>query len=224
VGGSRPIKAVLNRRADTVAGDLQMDWLLKVRAVVARSGEMDAGRWWNTEGQLGPYGAKALGRGLPRTHHFAQARSVFMVAGHRCEQVFNPMGCVSLWRLTDRVEDEFDRKWEAWLDSAREWAPFFEELAGIKKPKVVDALRHFDLVTEAEMAESATALTPSDDGRAVRATGTLSCGHRTVAMLALGFGRAEPGKLVVPYAKIAADAQRSTKGEIPPADAPSEGE
>jgi hypothetical protein len=31
-----------------------LDWLLRVRVVVARCGEMDAQRWWNTEGQLGP--------------------------------------------------------------------------------------------------------------------------------------------------------------------------
>jgi hypothetical protein len=52
---------------------IDLDWLLRVRVVVARCGEMDALRWWNTAGQLGPYGAKVLGRGFPRTHYFAQA-------------------------------------------------------------------------------------------------------------------------------------------------------
>ena len=64
------------------------------------------------------YGAKVLKRGFPRTHHFAQARSVFAVAAHRCDQIFDPLGCVTFWRLTDATEDEFDRRWEAWLDDA----------------------------------------------------------------------------------------------------------
>ena len=29
---------------------IDLDWLLRVRVVVARCGEMDAQRWWNTEG------------------------------------------------------------------------------------------------------------------------------------------------------------------------------
>ena len=44
-------------------------------------------------------GAAALRRGLPRTHYFAQARSVFAVAAHRCDEVFNPPDTVTLWRL-----------------------------------------------------------------------------------------------------------------------------
>ena len=53
---------------------LDLERLLKLRLVVARFGEMDLAKWWNTKGQLGRLGA-ALRRGLPRTHHFAQARS-----------------------------------------------------------------------------------------------------------------------------------------------------
>lgn len=38
--------------------------LLKLRTVVARFGEMDLAKWWNTRGQLGALGATALRRGL----------------------------------------------------------------------------------------------------------------------------------------------------------------
>jgi hypothetical protein len=68
---------------------------------VARMGEMDRAQWWNTKGQLGPLGAMALSRGLPRTHYFAQARSVFAVAAHRCDQ-----GCRSTTR-----DGEEEREW-----------------------------------------------------------------------------------------------------------------
>src|SRR5688500_19898895 len=62
---------------------IDLDRLLKLRLVVARFGEMDLAKWWNTKGQLGRLGTAALRRGFPRTHYFAQARSVFAVAGHR---------------------------------------------------------------------------------------------------------------------------------------------
>ena len=48
--------------------------LLKLRLIVARHGEMDVARWWNTNGVLGGKGNLLMSRRFPRTHHFAQAR------------------------------------------------------------------------------------------------------------------------------------------------------
>ena len=105
---------------------IDLERLLNLRAVVARYGEMDRAKWWNTRGGLGSLGTAALRRGFPRTHYFAQARSVFAVAAHRWAGIFNPPQCVTLWRLPDEVEEEFDARWEGWLDRADEWSPFFE--------------------------------------------------------------------------------------------------
>src|SRR5262245_27412963 len=105
---------------------LDLDRLLKLRLVVARFGEMDLARWWNTRGQLGRLGTAALRRGFPRTHRFAQARSVFAVAAHRCAEVFEPAGSVTLFRLPEATEEEFDARWERWLDTAAEWTLFFQ--------------------------------------------------------------------------------------------------
>jgi hypothetical protein len=63
---------------------LDFERLFKLRLVVARQGEMDGARWWNTLGLLGPRGAAVLKRGFPATHLFTQARIVFTVARHRC--------------------------------------------------------------------------------------------------------------------------------------------
>ena len=95
-----------------------MERLLKLRLAVARFGEMDGARWWNTNGQLGKLGAMALRRGFPRTHRFAQARAVFAVAGHRCREVFEPPQCVTLWDLPASIEEEFEGMWERWLEQA----------------------------------------------------------------------------------------------------------
>ena len=107
---------------------IDLERLLKLRLVVARFGEMDLARWWNTRGQLGRMGAAVLRRGFPRTHRFAQARAVLAVAAHRCAEGFVPPGCVTLLQLPEAIEEEFDARWEQWLDHASDWAPFFLQL------------------------------------------------------------------------------------------------
>lgn len=103
--------------------DIDYDRLLKLRLAVGRFGEMDIAKWWNTTGQLGRWAASVLRRGFPRTYHFAQARSVFAVAAHRCAERFDLPDGVTLWRLPEALEEEFDVRWEHWLDAASEWKP-----------------------------------------------------------------------------------------------------
>lgn len=175
--------------------------LFKLRLVVARFGEMDLAKWWNTRGQLGRLGSTALRRGFPRTHYFAQARSVFAVAAHRCAEVFNPPGCVTLWRLPQAVEEEFDTRWEHWLDHANEWQPFFQRIESIDRLDLKDTLRTFDLVTDRDV-EAFSRLRRSAESRAVPIPGTFSETDDDVGLLALGFARGATGALVVPYAKM----------------------
>jgi hypothetical protein len=182
--------------------EIDLEWLLKVRTVVARIGEMDRARWWNSNGQLGPQGAAVLRRGLPRTHYFAQARSVFMVASNRCAQVFDPPDCVTLWRLTDVLEDRLDVLWEEWLDDAAAWRPFFERIAGITSTDVSTTLLEFGLVSVEEIGKR-NGIRKSSDGRSIQIPGLFDGGRETVALLALAFGAGAPGTLVVPYARRA---------------------
>ena len=108
---------------------IDIDRLLKLRLVVARFGEMDGARWWNTNGVLGKKGGLLLSRGFPKTHRFAQARLVFEVARARSTERFPAVpGCVTLWSLPARVEDEFDARWAQWLENSDSWAPFFDSL------------------------------------------------------------------------------------------------
>jgi hypothetical protein len=183
---------------DTIA----LDRLLKLRLVVARFGEMDLAKWWNTKGQLGRLGAAALRRGFPRTHHFAQARSVFAVAAHRCSEVFDPPGCVTLWRLPEPVEEAFEARWELWLDHASDWTTFFERLASLSGTDLVAILRDLELV-EPRDVEAFGKLKRSAEGRAVPLPGMFSGTDADVALLALGFARGEPSAPSVPYARRA---------------------
>ncbi|MBL8841977.1 MAG: BrxE family protein [Planctomycetes bacterium] len=179
-----------------------LDRLLKLRLLVARFGEMDLAKWWNTKGQLGPLGAAALRRGFPRTHRFAQARSVFAVAAHRCAEVFDPPGCVTLWRLPENVEEGFDARWEHWLDHASEWTGLFENLESLSGNDLIDVLRTFEVVSERDV-EAYGKLRRSAEGRAVPLPGTFSSTDADIALLALGFARGEPSALAVPYARRA---------------------
>jgi hypothetical protein len=89
-------------------GTIDFDRLLKLRLVVARVGEMDLAKWWNTRGQLSRLGSAAVRRGLPRTHYFAQARSVFAVAGFRCREVFDPPQSATLWHSNVDAKGNLD--------------------------------------------------------------------------------------------------------------------
>lgn len=177
---------------------IDLDQLLKLRLVVGRFGEMDLAKWWNTKGQLGKLGAAALRRGFPRTHRFAQARSVFAVAAHRCAEVFEMPGTVTLWRLTDAIEEQFDAKWEYWLDHASEWTPFFERIESAPPSDLASVLRTFELVTDRDVEASAK-LRRTAEGRAVQLPGTFTESDADAALLALGFSRSEVGSLAVPY-------------------------
>ncbi len=179
---------------------LNYDRLLKIRLIVARFGEMDIAKWWNTKGQLGRLGATAIRRGFPRTHFFAQARSVFAVAGQRSREVFDPPDCVTLWNLPQAIEEEFEVKWEHWLDHATEWTSFFQLLETFQETDLKEILASFKVVTTKDI-ELSSRLRRTAEGRAVLLPDLFSGTDQDIAMLALGFARGEPGALAVPYSR-----------------------
>lgn len=179
---------------------INLDRLLKLRLVIGRFGEMDLACWWNTKQQLGEKGSYVLSRGFPRTHHFAQARSVFAVAAHRCAEVFDPPQCLTLWRLPEQIEDQFDARWEYWLDHAAEWSSFFQRIEAIKQVDLIAVLSSLELINAQDL-ESLSRLRRSAEGRAVPLPGVFASTDADVTLLALGFARAEKGALAVPYAR-----------------------
>jgi hypothetical protein len=180
---------------------LDLELIFKARLVVGRFGEMDVARWWNTRGQLGRFGASALCRGFPRTHHFAQARSVFAVAAHRCAEVFDPPACVTLWRLPQDIEEAFDARWEYWLDHGGDWSSFFEKIETLPREDLIGILSSFELVEPRDL-EAYAKLKRSADGRAVALPGAFSGTNSDIALLALGFARGAQAALAVPYARM----------------------
>jgi hypothetical protein len=174
--------------------------LFKLRVAVARHGEGDRARWWNTNKALSTTGALALRRNLPRTYPFAQARIVFAVAERRCKERYDPPDAVTLWDMPEAFEEAISEAWGRWLDDAEAWAHFFDVVRRHATGTLTDLLSGLGLVSEAEVAE-ARSLRRAAEGRSVpiprRFTGTPS----DVSLLALGFARGDEG-LAVPYARI----------------------
>lgn len=191
--------------ADWNTADLVL--LMKLRLVVARFGEMDVAGWWNTRAVLGRHGDLALGRGFPTTHSFVQAAIVFAVARTRCNEVFNPPRCVTLWNLPAELEDRFDEAWQYWLDDLESWKPFFTEVAaitggpGLQPDALLDVLTRLGLITP-DVARIARGLHRTAEGRAVPLPGLARPDHETLATLAAAFACGRIGAPAIPYARL----------------------
>lgn len=178
-----------------------LDQLARLRLAVARYGEMDSARWWNTRGMLGRLGNAALARGFPRSHVFAQSRTVFAVAAHRCREIYDrPSGC-TLWKLPSSLEDQYESHWQNCIDDANRWRPFFDQLRDVGG-ELLDLLRSLDLLNEADV-QAAKKLRRSTDGRSVFVPGGFADPGSAFRMLAAGFFRGEPGEPAIPYVEVA---------------------
>lgn len=180
---------------------LDLELLLRLRVVIARVGERDLANWWNTNKQLGPTGPKVLRRGFPRTHYFAQARSVFAVARQRCAERFPLATALHLFQLPEVLEEEFDARWEYWLDDASSWAPFFEAVAQLDSADPLVALEKLGLL-DAQVAGQVSNLKVQAEGRAVQLPSAFLGTTQELGLLAAGFARGAHGELVVPYTEL----------------------
>jgi hypothetical protein len=98
------------------------------------------------------------------------------------------------------IDDEFDAKWESWVDEAAKWAPFFETVADMKSFEIPALLEQSDLATSTDVAD-AHSLKRSAEGKAVQTPRAFSADQQSVALLALGFGKGTKGELSVPCGK-----------------------
>jgi len=102
-----------------------------------------------------------------------------------------------------RVEDQFEERWQGWLDNGDKWAPVFEQLAAVTGDDLLALLSQLDLVSPAQF-EAATKLRRSAENRAVPVPGTHRPDDETITLLAAGFFRGEPGNPAIPYARLEA--------------------
>ena len=180
---------------------VNLDRLLKLRLIVARHGEMDGARWWNTNGVLGPKGGLLLSRGFPKTHRFAQARLVFDVARARSAERFSAVpGCITLWNLPANIEDDFDAQWAVWLDDGASWADFFDGLQ-MQDGDLLTALRTHGLLDSDHDAQ-VNRMRRSAEGRSVPIADIHHIDDDTVTLLAAGFSRGETNKPAIPYVRV----------------------
>jgi hypothetical protein len=186
---------------DSTDYPVYLDRLLRLRLAVARFGEMDMARWWNSKGMLGRHGAVVLKRGFPATHYFAQASVVFEVARSRCQELFNPPGCMTLWNLPAELEDAFEERWQTWLDEGERWAPVFESIAAMQGGDLIDTMTGLQLLSPVQR-EAVGKLRRSAEGRSVPLPGTHATSDELVTLLAAGFARGKVGSPAIPYARL----------------------
>lgn len=177
--------------------------LLKLRLIVARFGEMDGAGWWNTNGVLDNKGGLLLGRGFPNTRRFAQARLVFEVARTRSAERFPAVpGCITLWSLPAKLEEELDARWAQWLEKSSSWTEFFDSLEG-NNDDLLEMMRDRDLLDSRQESE-VSRMRRSSGGRVIPLSGIRQVDDETITLLAAGFSRGEQGKPAIPYARVEA--------------------
>ncbi|MBF0372587.1 MAG: BrxE family protein [Alphaproteobacteria bacterium] len=177
----------------------QLDFahVLRLRLAVARYGESDGARWWNTQ-LLGAFGGQVMARNFPRTHRFARARALFEIAAERCRSFYNPPNAVTLFTLPPDLEDLFDQAWAARFDEAEAWLPLFEAL----EPVPADPWRALRLVgVAADGLEKAVASLREDASGRGLALPARPLDEAAMTLLAAAFVRAVPG-LRIPYLPI----------------------
>ncbi|MBY0113217.1 MAG: BrxE family protein [Phycisphaerales bacterium] len=180
---------------------IDLDYLFKIRLVVARFGEMDLARWWDTKGMLGKTGRLAVSRGLPKAHRFAQARAVFSVARARCREVYNPPDGVTLWDLPAEVESAFEERWPLWIENQPAWQPFFDSLEAMPGDDLVGAFATVAPLPTASL-DAAKRMKRAADQKAVPLGEASAVTDELVSQLAVGFSKGEPGRISVPFATL----------------------
>jgi len=181
-----------------IKGDVRH--LMKLRLVVARLGEMDQSRWWNTKGMLANVGALALSRGFSKSHVFARARAVFAVAASRSAEVFDPPDSMTLWCLPVDIEDQLDDAWATWLEDPDPWVLFLHSIEEKLNGNLLGALKDLDLITD-NVIDRANRLRRADDLRSVPIKLNGETLSEAISLLASAHCCSEPGKLAVPFVR-----------------------
>ncbi len=180
---------------------LDLDNLFRTRLVVARFGEMDLARWWDTKGMLGKTGRLAVSRGLPKTHRFSQARAVFAVARARCREVYSPPDGITLWDLPVEVESAFDERWPQWIESQTAWQQFFDSVEAIAGDDLLGAFANVAPLPVPTL-DAAKRMKRAADQKAVPLGEIHAVTDEVVSQLAAGFSKSEPGRVAVPFVKL----------------------
>lgn len=169
-----------------------------LRMAVARQGEMDRAKWWNTKGLLSRVGELAISRGFPKSHVFARCRAAFAVASSRSDEVFNPPDSYTLWRLPVEIEDQLEDAWAGWLESPDEWKDLLERIDAAAGNDLVSVLTSLELASE-QSADRAKGLRRADDLKSVPIKLNGETVIQAIELLAAAHNCSEPGKLAVPF-------------------------
>ena len=127
---------------------------------------------------------------------------MFAVARARCNEIFNPPRSVTLWNLPAAFEDEFDSKWNSWIEERDGWESFFARVAKISgTDDLTAALREFELISDGD-EQAIRSMKRSAEARALQIPGAHSLTDDLITSLALGFSKGTRESLTIPYARL----------------------
>ncbi len=169
-----------------------------LRLVVARRGEMDCSKWWNTDGVLSGNGKLIFPRGFPKTQVFARARVVFAVAAARSDEVFNQPNSYTLWRLPVEIEDEIEDSWSSWLEAPGEWEALLEKIDESSSSDIAELLNSLGLLSEKTIGRTKS-LRRNADLKSVPLKLDGESLSEAIELLAVAHRSSEVGKLAVPF-------------------------
>lgn len=95
--------------------------------------------------------------------------------------------------------------WSDWLDDAPVWQPFFTRLEALTAGSLAEILLGMQLISPAQ-ADDAGRLQRSPAGAGVLLPGMYRPDDAVIGLLAAASTRGEPGKPVVPYARLVENA------------------
>ena len=125
------------------------------------------------------------------------------MAKSRCHELFDPPGCMTLWSLPAEIEEQFQERWQRWLDETDKWTPVFQTVEVQSGGDLLKALGEFDLLSESH-CNTVAKLRRSTENRAVPISGTFRPNDNIITLLAAGFTRGEAGNPAIPYARLEA--------------------
>lgn len=176
--------------------------LFRLRWCIARLGENDAMRWWDSHA-LTSQGRYALGRIFQRTTELSAADLSFRAARARHDEQVPDEELVHLFRLGEEVEGEFerwlmDRKAEGWQADVPD--PGEHDLGSLS---VAEALELMDVPVHSDFQERtqhSVALGTADEGAAETPGRLMEISTR----LAGAYGLSARGELTAPYIRVGA--------------------
>ena len=182
--------------------DKYHEQLFELRYRIARVGEQDWLKWWDSEALTGP-GLYAMERLFRRTPRLSAAHLSMLAARARHDRDTPSEPLIHLFNFGESVEGAFerwliDRKSEGWVPSELPEAPEDESRTTVQSSFAAVDLADYVVQDGDQVSEGLLNVGTVTSGELTDPGRRLEWGKRLVA----GYRSGAPGSLVVPHARL----------------------